>query len=396
MEFAQILSLIAGVPGFRRLEFAQIRYRVIRMIIRSKAPLRVSFCGGGSDVPPYPGLRGGVVLSTTICKYAYATLTPRIDDRISINSLDYGISDTYDAGTDLDYNGKLDLIKAVIRRMNNGNGLNIVLHSDVAPGSGLGSSSAVAVALVALLNHWLCLSLNKYEIAQLAFSIERQDLGIKGGLQDQYASAFGGFNFMEFLASSVVVNPLRIAPDILNELHYCLLLCYTGKTRLSSNIISDQIHSYIRRDADVIDAIEEMKKITVEMKNALLKGHLNEFGRLLDQAWQWKKRVSQKISDSDINCLYKKARQMGALGGKLLGAGGGGYLLLYCNPDRKYVISEELEKLGGEIMPFTFDRDGVQTWRIEKRTCLGKDALSSDTTAVRSLAMQHLSYETGR
>ena len=312
------------------------------MIIRSKAPLRISFCGGGTDVSPYMEERGGVVLSVTIDKYAFASLRFRNDQNITVQSLDYDIVAKYRVDDDLEYNGELDLVKAVLRNMCDGNkqGLDFFMHSDAPPGSGLGSSSTVVVALIGLIKHWQRLPLTSYELADLAYRIERVDLKIKGGMQDQYAAVFGGFNFIEFGRNSAIVNPLRIETDIINELQYNLLLCYTGRTRLSANIITTQVDNYVRKEAEVVAAMNELKDITIDMKNALLQGRLDDFGTLLNEAWNNKKKMAKQITSSTIDVLYETAREHGALGGKILGAGGGGYLLLYCPFDRKHIIAE--------------------------------------------------------
>ncbi len=336
------------------------------MIVRSKAPLRISFCGGGTDVSPYMDERGGVVLSATVDKYAYGSLRLREDQNITVQSLDYDIVAKYGSDDDLEYNGELDLVKAVLRNLwkANGQGLDFFLHSDAPPGSGLGSSSTVVVALIGLLKHWQRLPLTNYEIAEMAYRIERLDLKIQGGMQDQYAAVFGGFNFIEFGASAVIVNPLRIDLDIINELQYCLLLCYTGRTRLSANIITTQVENYKRKEEDVVAAMDELKSITIDMKNALLQGRLNDFGWLLNEAWNNKKKMAKQITNPTIDQLYETAKNKGALGGKILGAGGGGYLLLFCPFDKKHIIAEALEKLGGQVVEFTFDYYGLQTWEV--------------------------------
>lgn len=334
------------------------------MIIRSKAPLRISFSGGGTDISPYMDEYGGVVLSATIDKYAYGSLRVRQDRNIIVKSLDYDVMAKYHLDDEMPYNGELDLVKAVIKNLNSGfkYGFDFFIHSDAPPGSGLGSSSAMVVALIGLLKHLQRLPLTNYEIAQLAYKIERLDLGIEGGMQDQYAAAFGGFNFIEFNKSAVVVNPLRVDADIVNELEYNLLLCYTGRTRLSANIISSQVDAYKRREAEVLDAMAELKRITLALKNALLQGRLTEFGHLLHEAWVNKKKMARQITNPTIDELYVTARRHGALGGKILGAGGGGYLLLYCDFEQKHRIAEELENLGGQVVEFTFEHCGLQTW----------------------------------
>jgi len=335
------------------------------VIIRSKAPLRISFAGGGTDVSPYMEERGGVVLSATIDKYAYASLRLRDNEDITVQSLDYDIVAKYHAAEELAYDGKLDLVKAVLRSLNSGNrhGLDFLIHSDAPPGSGLGSSSTMVVALIGALKHLRHLPLTHYEIAELAYRIERKDLGIQGGMQDQYAAVFGGFNFIEFGRSAVIVNPLRIDPDIINELEYNLLLCYTGKRRLSAQIIQSQVDSYVRRDEEVLAAMDHLKTITVAMKNALLQGRLDDFGRLLHEAWLNKKKMATQISNADIDTLYEAARRKGALGGKITGAGGGGYLFLYCDFGNKHLVAKELEKLGAEVVDFSFEPRGLQSWK---------------------------------
>jgi D-glycero-alpha-D-manno-heptose-7-phosphate kinase len=339
----------------------------VEMIIRSKAPLRISFAGGGSDISPYKDEYGGIVLNATIDKYAYGSLRLREDRNITVTSLDYDIVAKYHLDDDMSYDGELDLVKAVIKNLNAGykHGFDFFLHSDAPPGSGLGSSSTMVVALIGLLKHWQHLPLTNYEIAELAYRIERTDLGIQGGMQDQYASVFGGFNFIEFGPSAVIVNPLRIDVEVINELEYNLLLCYTGRTRLSANIITSQVEAYVKKEQDVLAAMEELKKITIEMKNALLQGRTNDFGALLHQAWENKKKMAKQITNPVIDELYEVAQNHGAVGGKILGAGGGGYLLFYCEFDKKHIVAEKLEKLGGQIVEFTFEQRGLQTWEVK-------------------------------
>jgi D-glycero-alpha-D-manno-heptose-7-phosphate kinase len=335
-------------------------------LVRSKAPLRVSFCGGGTDVPPYPADHGGVVLSATINWYAYGTLARTAGDAIEVESVDYGLSARYGQHDDLIYDGKLDLVKSVLRRLcRDRAGLRLYLHSDAPPGSGLGSSSALVVALVGLFNHSRRLGLDEYAVARLAYQIERTDLGIVGGMQDQYAATFGGFNFMEFSADGAVVNRLRIDADVVNELEYSLLLCYTGQTRMSGHIVERQMSAYVAGAADTTVALQSMKLLTLDLKKALLHHRLADFGGLLHDAWEYKKRLDAGISTGQIDELYAAARHKGALGGKVLGAGGGGYLLVYCPFDKKRAIATELERLGGKIAPFGFSPSGIQSWEVQ-------------------------------
>ena len=341
------------------------------MIIRSRSPLRISFCGGGTDVSPYFEEKGGVVLSTTIDKYSYATLIPKEGRVIQVESLDFDIMAKYDVDHQLVYDGELDLVKAVINTIEgaNNSGFDLFLHSDAPPGSGLGSSSTMTVTIVGLMRQWLQKPWTNYDIAQLAYHIERTVLGIKGGKQDQYAATFGGFNFIEFHSDYTIVNPLRISPVILNELEYHLLLCYTGKTRLSARIIETQVQGYVEKQAASMAALDELKQITVDMKNALLQGHLNDFGSLLHDAWVNKKQLARQITSQSIDLLYETARKHGALGGKILGAGGGGYLLVYCPFDKKHIIATELEEIGGQVVKFGFDEKGLQTWEVDGEQC---------------------------
>lgn len=336
------------------------------MLIRAKAPLRVSFAGGGTDVPPFPQIEGGCVLSATINRYAFGTLCPRENGQIRIESLDFGLTVEYDVQTELIYDGKLDLAKAAIRNLGGQscNGFDLFLHSDVPPGSGLGSSSTLMVTLVGLLKEFKGLPLTSYQVAELAYALERKELGIKGGLQDQYAAAFGGFNFIEFFDDRVIVNPLRISQDTINELEHNLLLCFTGTTRPSGSIIDDQTDRYQKSEEDTLSGLRAQKRLALDMKNALLHARLDDFGDLLNTAWEYKKKMSPKISSSSIDELYAEARKAGALGGKIMGAGGGGFMLFYCSFERKHKIAERLKQLGTSVSGFAFELLGLQTWRI--------------------------------
>lgn len=336
------------------------------MLIRARAPLRISFAGGGTDVPPFPEDEGGLVLNATITKYAYGTLRPRKDDQIQIKSVDFGLSLTYGLQEPVVFDGKLDLVKAAISQLvgSQSTGFELFLHSDAPPGSGLGSSSAVMVALIGLLKEFRNLPLTDYEVANLAYVIERKDLGIKGGLQDQYAATFGGINFVEFFGDRVIVNPLRISSDILSEIEHNLLLCYTKSTRLSDRIIEDQTNRYARRDGSTLEGLHMQKGLALEMKNALLQRRLSTFGELLHQAWEYKKKMSPKISTPYVDELYEEARRHGALGGKITGAGGGGYMLFYCPFECKCDVARALTKMGAAVTEFAFEFRGLQTWRM--------------------------------
>jgi D-glycero-alpha-D-manno-heptose-7-phosphate kinase len=338
-------------------------------VFRAKAPLRISFAGGGTDVPPYPEREGGCVLNATIDSFAWGSLRPRNDDCIKLESVDLGLSLEFKTHDDMPLNGELDLVKAALARLEakNSHGFDIFLQSDAPPGSGLGSSSALMVALVGLVRELKNQPLTDYETAQLAYAIEREDMGILGGLQDQYAATFGGFNFIEFYKDRVIVNPLRISRDIMNELEHNLLLCYTGTTRRSDRIIEDQTRRFENGNEDAVIALAEQKQLAIDMKNALLRRKLDDFGDLLHCAWEAKKRMSTKISNPIIDNLYEAARKNGAIGGKITGAGGGGYLLFYCCFERKHRVAEVVRSLGAAPVEFAFEANGLQTWRVHER-----------------------------
>ena len=336
------------------------------MIIRSKAPLRISFAGGGTDVPPYPEEFGGCVLSSTIDKYAYTSLTQRSDKKITINSLDFNLIKVLKKISTIKYDGSLDLPKAVFKILKyKQKGLDLIISSDCPPGSGLGSSSAAVVSLVSTIKKLLNLTLSSYEIANLAVRIEREELQIPGGLQDQYATTFGGFNFIEFGKNNkVLVNPLRISKNIQNELISRIILADTGRTRFSGNILQRHVKAYKENKEGLIQALHDSKKNAFLMKDSLLRGEIDEFAKLLEEGWEQKKRRDSHITDKKIDAIYLHAKKTGAIGGKLLGAGGGGHVLLLCKFGKKYLVKKKLLNLGCNIIPFTFETEGTQSWKI--------------------------------
>ncbi len=340
-------------------------------MIRARTPLRISFAGGGTDVSPFPEEKGGCVLNATIDMYVYATLAPNENTSINIRSLDYDFVVSYTKTADLDLNGQMDLAKCVIKRFAAGNfeqkGFDLFIHSDAPPGSGLGSSSTFVVTLIGLFKELRGVALTPYEMAEMAFDIERREVAIKGGRQDQYAAAFGGFNFIEFFKDQTIVTPLKLNQSLVNELEYSLLLCYTGGVRESQRIIDKQMQNYREKSQATLDAFDHTKQLAVEMKKVLLLGKLNDFGDLLHQGWEFKKQFADTISTSYIDELYAEARKAGAIGGKIAGAGGGGYMMLYCPFDKKHKVSERLTQLGGKVINFRFDPLGLQTWHTAGR-----------------------------
>jgi D-glycero-alpha-D-manno-heptose-7-phosphate kinase len=341
-------------------------------VLRSKAPLRVTFAGGGTDVSPYPEEMGGAVLNCTINKFAYATLeaTPGGGGESSVESLDYNLTFNYQKASDLVYNGELDLVKATLkafRRPTEGgaaDSLRLFVHSDVPAGAGLGGSSTMCVALVGAFQRYLREPWTLYEVAEHAYRIEREELRIRGGRQDQYAAAFGGFNFIEFTGNRTTVNPLKIPPDVQNELTYRLLLCYTGLSHYSNDIVTQQQLNYNERRSETVGALGATKQLAIDMKNELVRGNLDEMGRLLDEGWKFKKRFTEGISNDRIDALYSKAREAGALGGTLLGAGGGGYILLFCDFARKAKVARAVQDAGGGVTDFALEANGLQTWSV--------------------------------
>jgi D-glycero-alpha-D-manno-heptose-7-phosphate kinase len=320
-------------------------------------------------VPPYPERFGGCVLSCTIDKYAFVSLRAHEARKIKVRSEDFDLSAEYNSGEDECLAGKLDIAQAIFRRFGAA-AIDIYMHSDAPPGSGLGSSSAMIVALIEAIAKHQSLHLTPQETAEVAVSVEREDLRIAGGLQDQFASAFGGFNFIEFSSHGVLVTPLRLPADLLAELHYHLILCYTGTTRLSSNILAEQTSHVLSEDAKILRALSQMKDLTYGLKRALLQSDIGEFGALLDEAWRIKKTLASGITNEPVEQLYEAAKRAGAIGGKLLGAGGGGYLLLCVPFGRGRSVREALENLGGTVVNFQFEHDGARTWKARPDTWL--------------------------
>lgn len=339
------------------------------MLIRARAPLRISFCGGGTDVPPYCDERGGVILSATINRYATATVVPG-GDAFSVRSIDYDQSVSYGVDDPFVYDGQLDLAKGVIdhfrRQHGLTGGLEVTLHNDAPPGSGLGSSSAVTVALVSAIAELLRLPVDTYQVADLAYRIERVEVGIKGGKQDQYATTFGGFNLIEFHpGGTVLVVPLRLRPETLWELEHSLIFTYVGGGHFSDEIITNQVRNYETRRIESLHAMDRLKVLTHDMKRALLVGDLRELGELLHLTWESKRQMAKGISTGKIDALYEAAREAGALGGKISGAGGGGFMFLLCDPLRRYAVQEALRKAGGQLVNLSFVEPGVRTWTVK-------------------------------
>jgi len=335
---------------------------------RSRAPLRIGFAGGGTDVSPFSDNYGGYILNGTITMYAYTTIVPRDDGNIKILSMDRRVALSYKSQEYIKPDGENNLVLGVYNRIvkdfiKHPLSFEITTWVDSPPGSGLGSSSTLVVSILGAFSEWLKLPLGEYDIARLAYEIERKDLEMKGGKQDQYAATFGGINFMEFYDQDrVIVNPLRITSTYLNELSMNLILFYTGISRDSSKIIDSQIKSAHTRKGDPYTALCQLKEQAMEMKNALLRGDLFRIGEILDWGWQLKKKTSNKMTNAYIDKVYQVAKESGAAGGKISGAGGGGFMLFFCPGNNRYRVIEKLSKLGGEFRRFQFEKKGISTW----------------------------------
>ena len=342
------------------------------MIVRARAPLRLGLAGGGTDVSPYCDLYGGLVLNATIDKYAYAVIEPRAADRrVRFVAADRQDAWEGDAAGPIAFDGRLDLHKGVysriVRQFNAGRPLPLTLttHTDAPPGSGLGSSSTLVVAMVKAFVEWLNLPLGEYDIARLAFEIERVDVGLAGGRQDQYAATFGGFNFMEFHPGErVVVNPLRIKDWILSELEASLLLYFGGVSRDSARIIDEQAANVQRSDAAVLEATHALKAEAIAMKENLLKGDFDGLVQSMQAGWEAKKRMARSISNRQIDDTYELAMRAGMRAGKISGAGGGGFMMLLVDPVRRMDVIRALQELPGRLYNCHFTKYGTQGWKI--------------------------------
>jgi D-glycero-alpha-D-manno-heptose-7-phosphate kinase len=339
------------------------------MIYRSRAPLRIGLAGGGTDVSPYSDLYGGAILNASISLYAYATIEPLQESVIILQALDRHEEERYEWTHELPINGKLDLLKGVYNRIQRDygvplTGFRLSTYVDAPAGSGLGTSSTLVVAIIGAFTEMLRLPLGEYDCAHFAYDIERHDLMLAGGKQDQYAAAFGGINFMEFYGDKVIVNPLRIKQEYLNELENNLVLYFTSTSRESAKIIIEQQKNVNQKNEKSIEAMHQLKEQSRMMKEALLKGRLHEIGEILDFGFHQKRLMAANISNTSIEELYNAAKAAGATGGKISGAGGGGFMIFYCPVNTRYKVIETLQKFGGQIRNFQFTKQGLKSWTI--------------------------------
>jgi D-glycero-alpha-D-manno-heptose-7-phosphate kinase len=337
-------------------------------IYRSRAPLRLGLAGGGTDVSPYSDIYGGAILNATLSLFAYVDIEVCDNDLLVFEAKDFGLVETYEWATEVDTDGKLNLIKGVYNRIQKDygierKGLKITSYVEAPPGSGLGSSSTLVVALIGAFAEMLNLPLGEYDIAHYAYDIERKDLGLAGGKQDQYAATFGGFNYMEFYKDDkTIVNPLRIKPEYIYELEKNIVLFYTSKSRESARIIDEQVANVKSNNTSSIEAMHHIKEQSVMMKEALLKGELSKIGEIFDFGHKHKKNMASKISNDQLDSIYDIAKKAGATGGKISGAGGGGFMAFYCPGTSRYDVIAALSAFEGTVISFLFTKYGLTRW----------------------------------
>lgn len=341
------------------------------MLIRSKAPLRLGFAGGGTDVSPFSDQYGGVVLNATINMYAYCTIEELEDNKIIFCATDRNEEYKSDIKSYVELEDDLLLHKAVYNRVvkefndNRPLSVKVSTYSEAPAGSGLGSSSTMVVAILKAYVEYLNLPLGEYDVANLAYEIERKDVNLLGGKQDQYAATFGGFNFIEFYKDDrVVVNPLRIKNWIKDEFESSLVVFNTGASRESAKIIKEQAKNVTEKKQASIDALLRMKEDAYDMKAALLRGDIREVASILDNSWKSKKQTAGCISNLEIDRIYNTVMECGAYAGKVSGAGGGGFMIFIVNPVKRLDIMNVLNKENGKVFNVKFDIEGTRGWRI--------------------------------
>jgi D-glycero-alpha-D-manno-heptose-7-phosphate kinase len=341
------------------------------MTIRSKAPLRLGLAGGGTDVSPYSDLYGGAILNATISMYAYTTIEPTDDGRVEFLAPDKGLREVYDNAMEVDTDGYFILHKGVYNRIvkqftHKPLSMRIASFVDAPAGSGLGTSSTLVVSILGAYVEWLKLPLGEYDIARLAYEIERIDLGLAGGKQDQYAATFGGFNYMQFLQDDkVIVNPLRIRQRYQDELAHNLLLYYTETSHVSAEIIQGQIDNVKAKNDKSIEAMHQLKQQAVWMKESLLRGDIDAIGDILNFGWEHKKKTASGITNPLLDDIYRTALEAGATGGKVSGAGGGGFMFFYCPGTSRYAVEKALtSQFSGQVKRYEFTTEGLKTWTL--------------------------------
>lgn len=322
--------------------------------------MRISLGGGGTDLEAYYARYGGFVVSSAITKYFYAIITTEESDDLQVISADYRSLFRQSPYKDLFWDGDLALPKAILHHFGIRRSMNLFVASEVPPGTGLGSSSAAAVTLVRAVSTLLEQPMTKQQVAELASYIEITKMGMPIGKQDQYASSFGGMNKITFTNEGVTVEPMNIAPDVRQTLERRLMLFFTGSSRESTSILKHQRKSMQDQDEAVLKALHTIKRIAIDIQTCLEEGYLDEFARLLHYSWQEKRQLAPGLSTSFIDECYALALEHGAAGGKITGAGGGGFLMLYCHEQTQDAVTTALEEQGLKRMSFRFDQQGAK------------------------------------
>ena len=333
------------------------------IVSRARTPARVSLAGGGTDFTEYFMDHGGAGLSCTIAKYSHAVLRKRKDRKITIYSHDFRESVNVDSIEDIQYDGKLDLIKAGIKLLKPNFGFDIELGCDFPPESGLGGSASLLASVIGCLNEFREHRLNRYAIAEYAFEAERIELEVAGGWQDQYSTVFGGFNFLEFDRKHNVVMPIRLESSIINEIEERLIICHTKQSHLGKVIQEDNNRKKTSHN-DNKQYAERLKNLTTEMKQNLLRAKYDDFALLLEETWSIKKDNNPMVTNPELDKIHAVALSAGALGGRLLGTGGGGYFLFYVPPFARYSVVDRLEKHGMQPEAVKIDQQGLTSWIV--------------------------------
>tara|TARA_B100000795_G_C22776388_1_gene430202 strand:- start:293 stop:1651 length:1359 start_codon:yes stop_codon:yes gene_type:complete len=335
----------------------------VNTISRARTPARVSLAGGGTDFTEYFMDHGGAGLSCTIAKYSHAVLRKRTDQKITIYSHDFRENVSIDNIQDIHYDGKLDLIKAGIKLLNPSFGFDIELGCDFPPSSGLGGSASLLASVIGCLNEFRENRLNRYAIAEYAFEAERIELDVSGGWQDQYSTVFGGFNFLEFDRKHNTVMPIRLENNIINEIEERLIICHTKQSHLGQ-VIQEDSSKKKTGDINKEQYAERLKNLTTEMRQNLLRAKFDEFALLLEETWSIKKSLNPLVTNPVLDEIHAIALSAGALAGRLLGTGGGGYFLFYVPPFSRYSVMEKLEKYGLQPEAVRIDQQGLSSWIV--------------------------------
>jgi D-glycero-alpha-D-manno-heptose-7-phosphate kinase len=337
------------------------------VLLIARAPVRISFGGGGTDLPAYYSQFGGAVLNTAINRYIYTIVSEGASPALQIISSDFRVFYRHDDDSIMDSEGELGLAKAILREFGSYEGLDIFLSSQVPPGTGLGSSGAVAVCMVTALAAWQGRRLSGTDIAEIACDIGINKMRLASGKQDEYGSAVGGLKYITFTREGTTVTPVDLPPAALSTFQRRIMLFFTGKSRDSGTILRKQSAASLQQDPVTLERMHRIKALGHDMLNAIQREDLDAFGDLLHQSWTQKRGVASDVTNEVIDRAYDAARQNGALGGKITGAGGGGFLMLYCHEEQQPAVTRALHALNLKRMDFQFDFEGPQVL-LDQRT----------------------------